>query len=174
MNEKVQENISLTTEPHLHHLESQKVECDLKVKYAILKDKLKTSLRNEERSLQEKVYLIEWLERRKKRIWDLEKENQRLLLQIPKPVFQTFESPNFTKYSDNVKATKEKIKQLERERRRRRWEVGGGESGTPVFSLNSGARSLDIFRRPHTSVLVMLLPRPHRSMPCYLHRSFSG
>ncbi|XP_053282208.1 splicing regulatory glutamine/lysine-rich protein 1 isoform X1 [Pleuronectes platessa] len=118
MNEKVQENISLTSELHLHQLESQKVECDLKVKCAALKEKLNRSLRKEERSQQEKEYLIEGLARRKNRISDLEKEKQSLLLQIPKP--QVYESATFTKYLNNVNAIKEKQPQLERERRRRR------------------------------------------------------
>ncbi|CAB1439202.1 unnamed protein product [Pleuronectes platessa] len=39
----------------------------------------------------------------------------------------TFESPTFTKYSDNVKATKEKIKQLEREKKEK--EEAGSRRG---------------------------------------------
>ncbi|CAB1439189.1 unnamed protein product [Pleuronectes platessa] len=104
MNEKVQENISLTTELHLHQLESQKVECDLKVKCAALKEKLNRSLRKEERSQQEKEYLIEGLARRKNRISDLEKEKQSLLLQIPKP--QVYESATFTKYLNKCECHK--------------------------------------------------------------------
>ncbi|XP_062245128.1 DNA ligase 1-like [Platichthys flesus] len=115
MNEKVQENISLTTELQLHQLESEKVEFDLKVKCSDLQEKLKSSLRNEERSQQEKVYLVEWLERRKIRISDLEKDKQSLLLQIPKP--QIHESRTFTKYLNNVNAIKAKQAKLEREKK---------------------------------------------------------
>ncbi|XP_053282211.1 myb-like protein X isoform X3 [Pleuronectes platessa] len=56
----------------------------------------------------------------KNQILDLEKENQRLLLQIPKP--QVYESPTFTKYLDNVNAIKEKQVQLEREKEKKETE----------------------------------------------------
>ncbi|CAB1439190.1 unnamed protein product [Pleuronectes platessa] len=56
----------------------------------------------------------------KNQILDLEKENQRLLLQIPKP--QVYESRTFTKYLDNVNAIKEKQVQLEREKEKKETE----------------------------------------------------
>ncbi|CAB1420126.1 unnamed protein product [Pleuronectes platessa] len=127
MKEKVEENISLTTDLHLQHLENQKVQNDWKVKFAALQEnyeeKLRCSVLEEEASFQQREFLENKLRKTEKWFFNEAKEAQSLLL-------KNIQHQNLTFETDNVKVKnekEEKKEQLEREKKEKEKEEGGSK-----------------------------------------------
>ncbi|XP_062268070.1 DNA ligase 1-like [Platichthys flesus] len=119
MKQKVEENLSLTTELHLQHLENQKVDNEWKEKCAALQEnyeeKLRCSVLEEEASFQKREDLLNKLRKTEKWFLEEAKEVQALML-------KNIELQNLTSKTDwdNVKVKtekKEKKEHLERERK---------------------------------------------------------